>query len=168
MNYSNMIKYDTGNWSGINSTIFFSGCNFHCPGCFNKEAQSFKYGHTFDKNAYNKFLSYAKDDTVDGICILGGEPFHQNIDELYAFIKNIKKDTNKPIHIWTGYSVAELIFLEDKRILEILKLCDTIVDGRFVEESKDLTLMFRGSSNQNVYKISTNENGVMIFDKMDV
>ena len=73
MNYSKMLKYDASNWDGITATIFFSGCKFRCPGCFNSELWDFKCGQPFDKKAKKQFISYAKNPHVDGVCLLGGE-----------------------------------------------------------------------------------------------
>lgn len=148
MNYAKIIKYDTGNWDGINTTIFFSGCDFHCPGCFNKEAQDFNFGKPFTKEVEDLFISYAKSEHVDGVCILGGEPFQQDLDILLNFVKRIKREVQKPIHMWTGYLFEEL--LKDYKKFDILKYVDTIVDGHFIESEKDLNLKYRGSRNQRV------------------
>lgn len=151
MNYAKIRKYDTSNWAGINTSVFFSGCRFHCPGCFNKEAQDFEYGKRFDINVADLIVEYVKDEHVDGLCILGGEPFQQDLDMLYHLIIRVKKETHKPIHIWSGYTWEELMY--DPKKIFILKNCDTLVDGRFEINKKDLTLKYRGSSNQRVIDI---------------
>lgn len=151
MKYAQIRKYDTSNWDGVNTTIFFSGCKFNCPGCFNKDAQDFNYGLDYDLDVENLFVSYAKDEHSVGVCILGGEPFQQDLDILLRLVKRIKEEVKKPVHIWTGYIFEELIKDEKKR--EILKYIDTLVDGQFVLEKKDLNLKFRGSSNQRVIDV---------------
>lgn len=151
MNYAKIIKYDTGNWNGVNSTIFFSGCRFNCSGCFNKCAQDFTYGKEYTKEVEDLFISYAKDEHVVGVCIMGGEPFQQDLDALLKLVKRIVNEVQKPIHIWSGYTFEELIRDEQKR--KILCYVDTLVDGRFVLSKKDLSLKFRGSSNQRVIDI---------------
>lgn len=151
MKYAQIRKYDTSNWDGINTTIFFSGCKFNCPGCFNKDAQDFNYGLDYDLDVENLFISYAKDEHSVGVCILGGEPFQQDLDILLRLVKRIKEEVKKPVHIWTGYIFEELIKDEKKR--EILKYIDTLVDGQFVLAKKDLNLKFRGSSNQRVINV---------------
>ena len=151
MKYAQIRKYDTSNWDGINTTIFFSGCKFNCPGCFNKDAQDFNYGLDYDLDVENLFISYAKDEHSVGVCILGGEPFQQDLDILLRLVKRIKEEVKKPIHIWTGYIFEELIKDEKKR--KILNYIDTLVDGRFVLSKKDLNLKFRGSSNQRVIDV---------------
>ena len=146
--FAKIIKYDTGNWDGVNTTIFFSGCRFNCPGCFNTDAQDFGYGHIFDDCAEEVLLDCAKDEHVDGICILGGEPFQQNLDMLFRLVVRLKRETCKPIHIWTGYKWEEL--MKDVKKKMILEYCDTCVDGQFEIDKKDITLKYRGSSNQRV------------------
>lgn len=148
MNYATIKRYDVSNWSGVNSTIFFSGCNFKCPGCFNKDAQDFNYGKPFTDEVADEFIKYAMDEHVVGVCVLGGEPFQQDLDVMYNFIKRLKNEVGKPIHIWSGYKLEEL--LTDHKKQMILEMCDTLVDGRFIEAEKDLTLSFRGSRNQRV------------------
>ena len=162
MNYASMRKYDTSNWSGINATIFFSGCHFNCPGCFNTEAQDFNYGFEFTKKEQDLFIKWAKAEHVTGICILGGEPFQQNLYTLGQFIFRLKKMVGKPIHMWTGYRFEELTAMNDT--LVILKMIDTLVDGRFIESKKDLNLRFRGSSNQRVIDVKrTLAEGALVY-----
>jgi len=151
MNYSKLIKYDTGNWAGINTTIFFSGCHFHCPGCFNKEAQDFNYGEEFTYETEEKILKYLEDPHVDGLCILGGEPFDQELGRLTDLFREIKGGIGKPIHIWSGYTFEELILDKYKRYM--LGYCDTLVDGQFKLAEKDLTLLYRGSRNQRIIDV---------------
>lgn len=153
MNYAKIRKYDTSNWDGVNTTLFVSGCTFNCPGCFNKEAQDFNYGKVFDSFAEDLLISYIKDEHVVGVNILGGEPFQQDLDKLFHLVVRITKETNKPIHIWSGYLWEELV--SDIRKVMILEYCDTLVDGRFDIDKKDLNLKYRGSSNQRV--INTKE-----------
>ena len=78
MYYADLRKYDTSNWSGINSTLFVSGCTHCCEGCFNQEAWSFNYGKPYTKEVEDLFISYIKDIHVDGVNLLGGEPFQQD------------------------------------------------------------------------------------------
>ena len=151
MNYTKMMQYDINNWDGVNATIFFSGCKFHCPGCFNKEAWDFNYGYPFNKKAENLFISYGKNEHVDGICLLGGEVFHQDLDAILELVIRIKREVKKPIHAWTGYTFEELLADDKKRV--ILTYIDTLVDGRFMLEKKDLRLKYRGSSNQRVIDV---------------
>jgi anaerobic ribonucleoside-triphosphate reductase activating protein len=152
MNYAQMRKFDIANGVGIRATLFVSGCTHNCKGCFNKEYQSFSYGNEWNKDAEEKFLTYVKDPNVHGVTILGGEPMQQtNDDNLLNLLKRIKIETEQTIWIFSGYTFEEII--NDSKRLELLKLCDVLVDGRFVEELKDIKLRFRGSSNQRIIDI---------------
>ena len=151
MNYTKMMKYDTSNWDGITATIFFSGCKFHCPGCFNQEAWDFKCGEPFDKKAEDLFISYAKNPHVTGVCLLGGEVFQQDLDRILDLVIRIKREVRKPIHVWSGYTYEEI--MADEKKMVILCHVDTLVDGPFIFKQKDLRLKHRGSSNQRVIDV---------------
>ena len=151
MNYSKMLKYDASNWDGITATIFFSGCRFRCPGCFNSELWDFKCGQPFDKKAKKQFISYAKNPHVDGVCLLGGEVFQQDLDEILDLVIQLNREVKKPIHVWSGYTFEEL--MADEKSMVILHYIDTLVDGPFIFAKKDLTLKYRGSSNQRVIDV---------------
>ncbi len=151
MYYSKMLKYDASNWDGITATIFFSGCTFQCPGCFNSELWDFKCGKPFDKKAENEFIKYAKNPHVTGVCLLGGEVFQQDLDRILDLVIRINREVKKPIHVWSGYTIEEL--LADEKSMVILHHIDTLVDGPFIFAKKDLTLKYRGSSNQRVIDV---------------
>lgn len=151
MKYSKIIKYDLSNWDGINTTIFFSGCRFKCPGCFNKVAQDFNYGFEYTQETEDLLISTAKDEHVVGVCLLGGEPLQQDLDLILKLVKRIKKEVQKPIHLWTGYLFEDVLTDEKRR--PILDYIDTLVDGRFILAKKDLNLKYRGSSNQRVIDV---------------
>ena len=151
MNYTKMMKYDTSNWDGITATIFFSGCKFHCPGCFNQEAWDFNYGQPFDKKAEDLFIEYAKNPHVTGVCLLGGEVFQQDLDRILDLVIRIKREVRKPIHVWSGYTYEEI--MADEKKMVILCHVDTLVDGPFIFKQKDLRLKHRGSSNQRVIDV---------------
>ena len=165
MNYTKMLQYDINNWDGVTATIFFSGCKFHCPGCFNKEAWDFNHGQPFDRRAENLFISYGKNKHVDGVCILGGEVFQQDLDAVLDFVIRIKREVKKPIHVWSGYTFEELLVDDKKRV--ILTYIDTLVDGPFIFEKKDLRLKYRGSSNQRVIDVqkSLQVNEIILLEK---
>lgn len=153
MNYSKMLKYDTSNWDGITATIFFSGCKFRCPGCFNSELWDFNHGKPFDKKAEDLFISYAKNPHVTGVCLLGGEVFQQDLDRVLDLVWRINREVRKPIHVWSGYTFEELF--NDAKCMVILHHIDTLVDGPFIFAERDLTLKYRGSANQRVIDVRT-------------
>lgn len=149
MRVAQMRKRDISNGAGIRCTLFVSGCTHNCPNCFNKEYQSFSYGEKWTKEKEDKFMSYVLDQYTTGINILGGEPLQQLDGDLLGLLKKIKqKVPQKPIWLWTGYVYEDI---KDKpKIKEILDHVDVLIDGRYVEGLKDLTLQYRGSSNQRV------------------
>lgn len=110
------------------------------------------------------FISHIKDRHVQGVCLLGGEIFHQDLDIIFNLVKRIKEETNKPIYCWTGFKWEDLI--KDTNKVRILKYIDVIIDGKFEEDKKDLTLKHKGSSNQRVIDVqnSLKQQRVVIFE----
>ena len=135
---------DITNGDGIRVSIFLQGCKFRCKGCWNESTWDFNGGKELTKDVENKFIELAKQSYITGVSILGGEPFNQPPKEILSLLKNIKIKVNKPIYLWTGYEF-ESIPIE---YIECLDYLDMLVTGRFIEELKDLKLLYRGSSNQ--------------------
>lgn len=163
MNFAQIRKYDVANGPGIRTTIFVTGCTHNCHNCFNEEYQDFNYGNTWTDKETEEVISYLNLDEVKGLTLLGGEPFQNEID-LLEVIRDIKKEVQKDIWIFSGYTYEEILKDQDKK--KLLEECDVLVDGRFVEALKDLKLRFRGSSNQRIIDIqkSLDENKVVLFD----
>jgi anaerobic ribonucleoside-triphosphate reductase activating protein len=127
-------------------SIFVSGCEHCCKGCFQPETWNFDYGKEFTEDTLNSILELAKPSYIDGISILGGEPAHpRNLPEVLKLTKKFKEVyPDKTVWLWTGYLIEDVFEdLVDSGI-------DVVVDGKFVEELKDLRLKYRGSSNQRV------------------
>lgn len=153
MNYAQIRHYDVANGPGVRASIFVSGCTHNCKNCFNKEAQDFNYGNLYTKEVEDQFMKYVLDDNTKGVSILGGEPLMQTMDDsLLNLLKRIKKETNKEIWLWSGYTYEEAILSEKRR--EILNYVDVLVDGRFEEENKSLLIKFRGSTNQRIIDLN--------------
>lgn len=142
--------YDVANGPGIRSTLFVSGCRFNCKSCFNREAQNFKYGTLYTKDIEEQYILNCKNDRVVGVSILGGEPMEQGL-ELLNLLKRIKDEVKKPIWLWSGYLYEEIIADPIKK--SILECVDVLIDGKFIEEQKDLMLLYRGSKNQRVINV---------------
>lgn len=161
MKYAQIRKYDIANGEGIRSTIFVTGCTHGCKGCFNREYWDFTYGKEWDNDATNTVISYLKEPVVSGLTLLGGEPM-QNL-ELTKVLRDIKKEVNKNIWIYSGYTYEQII--KDPKKLELLKECDILVDGLFIEELKNLKLKFRGSENQRIIDIkkSLETNNIILY-----
>ena len=140
------------------TSIFFSGCDFHCPSCFNSEIWDFDIGGCFTREFYESEIKPTINEHVSGISLLGGEPLHpKNIRAARQLCEWFKQDfPEKSIWLWTGYSFEEVVTLKpyngntamDMNVL--LDLVDVIIDGQFIESEKDLTLRWRGSRNQRV------------------
>lgn len=145
MNYGQIRQYDVANGPGIRTSIFVTGCKRNCKNCFNTEYMDFKAGSPWTKAETERVISYLQAPQVQGLTILGGEPF-ENTSGLLALVKEIRQASDKSIWIYSGYSFEDLI--GDQEALALLSHCQVLVDGPFVEEKKDLRLKFRGSSNQ--------------------
>lgn len=156
MNYSKLNSHDIANGPGVRVSLFVSGCNRHCKGCFNPETWDFNNGEPFTTDIENHILELLSPDYISGLSILGGEPFEvQNIEVLYPFIKITKeKYPNKSIWIYSGNTLEELIAKNNDIILQTLRIVDVLVDGAFIEDEKNISLQFRGSNNQRIIKLA--------------
>ncbi len=163
MNFAQIRKYDVANGPGIRTTIFVTGCTHKCPNCFNEEYQDFNFGNPWTHKETDEVIEDLKLDEVKGLTVLGGEPFQNEVD-LLQVLRDIKKEVQKEIWIFSGYTYEEILKDKDKK--KLLEECDVLVDGRFVEALKDLSLRFRGSSNQRIIDVkkSLEANEVVLFD----
>lgn len=153
MNCAKIRKFDVSNGPGIRTTLFVSGCTNNCEGCFNKELQDFNYGDKWTKEKEDEFLSFVKNENVVGVNILGGEPMDQVKDkDLHNLLKRIKEETSKSIWLWSGYIYEDIISNSNKN--EILTYVDVLIDGRFQIDKRNISLKYRGSSNQRVIDIA--------------
>ena len=151
--YIGGIEYDSiVDGEGLRNTIFISGCNHRCKNCHNKQMWNFSFGINFTIDKQMEFIQKCKDNILlDGITISGGDPFYSCRD-MIDFLKLYKKEI--PYHniwIYSGFTYEEI--LNDKEKKELLMLCDVLVDGLYKEELRDITLKFRGSSNQRIINI---------------
>ena len=173
MNYSNIILCDTANGEGIRTSLFVSGCTNHCQGCFNEEAQDFNYGQLYTHETERTILEQISKPYVAGLSILGGDPLCQNNAGLTYLIElvNSVHDLGKTVWLWTGFVWETFICMTDdlrsSLLYGLLTSCDVVVDGPFIDARKDLTLAFRGSSNQRIIDVpKTIQTGkVVLYDK---
>ncbi len=133
---------------GIRYTIFTQGCPHHCPGCHNPQTHDFAGGHDADIDAILREV--AEDPLLQGVTFSGGEPFCQ--PEALLPIAKAVKEMGKDLVVYSGYTLEQLLELSKERpaIGELLRTCDTLVDGPYVEALRDIDLLFRGSSNQRI------------------
>ena len=143
---------DIANGVGITMSLWTQGCPHHCKGCFNVETWDFNKGKEFTKSDLKYIFDNINKNNIDrDLSILGGEPLcPQNIEGVINLCKEFKKIyPNKKIYIWTGYTLEE--FNDTQK--SILKYIDVIVDGKFIEEKRNLSLKLRGSENQRVINV---------------
>lgn len=166
MRYSQIIPFDVCNGEGIGLSLFVQGCRFYCKGCFNSETWNFNGGKEWDEEIKNKFFELIGRPYIKRISILGGEPLaDENISEIYNLISEIKKRfPNKNIWLYTGYEWNEITTEPNKRY-HIISKCDVIVDGKYIEEQRDITLPFRGSKNQRIIDVkkSLEKNEIVLY-----
>lgn len=157
MNYSEIKYCDIANGVGVRTSLFVSGCRRHCVGCFNKCTWSFSYGFLFNYNVQEKVLSSLEPSYVDGLTVLGGDPMEpENQEGIVGFLEEAKRRFHeKTIWMYTGYLYEDLVngFMETEYTSRILKCVDVLVDGPFMESLKDITLRFKGSSNQRIIDV---------------
>lgn len=154
MRYAGIIKNDFAAAPGVCVTFFTQGCPHHCEGCHNPDTWDPEGGYEFTNETLATILDSLEANGVHrNLCIMGGEPLCPDNQFLTLLIVNeVKQKFPKTkIYIWTGYTLAELKNSSTKnRLQQILSQCEQIVDGRFVENLRDVTLHMRGSSNQNI------------------
>lgn len=169
MNYGEIKSCDIANGIGVRISLFVSGCTNHCKNCFQPQTWDFNFGEPFTSDTEEKILKMLEPDYIDGLTVLGGEPMEpSNQQALYPFLLKVKeKMPNKTIWVFSGFTLEEM--REDGGYSncdvteKILSIIDVLVDGRFVEELKDITLKFRGSSNQRLIDMKkTNEQGSVV------
>lgn len=164
MRYAKIRKMDISNGEGVRVSLFVQGCSFHCKNCFNQETWDFNGGKEFTTAEIQKIIELANKDYIAGLSVLGGEPLHNNnVDEVFHIVATFKeKFPNKDIWLWTGFKFEDAI--KDSKRKFILRNVDVLIDGQFEEDKKDLTLKWRGSSNQRVIdcKKSLLENKIIL------
>lgn len=159
MNYAAIKNCDIANGPGVRVSLFVSGCTHRCKGCFNEVAWDFAYGQPFTQETIDLLLEMLAPPHVKGITILGGEPFEpENQPSVLTLLQQMKaRFPEKTVWVFSGY-------LFDRDILsgklgpweitrEYLSYVDVLVDGPFIQDKKDLTLRFRGSSNQRIIDV---------------
>ena len=152
---------DTAAAPGIALSVYFSGCHFHCPGCHNPEAQDFNYGEELTKEKIQEILhKLNKNGVARKLSILGGEPLCEENRKAVCMLINICREVypDLKIYIWTGYIIEELFEEQDSVIETILKNINCLIDGRYEQDKRDITIPLRGSSNQRIIYLNEKEN----------
>ena len=160
MNYASIRECDIANGEGVRVSLFVSGCTHRCKGCFNPDQWSFDCGDPFDEAVEERLLDLLSPSHIAGLSILGGEPMEpSNQRALVPFLRRVRErfGDSKTVWVYTGCVLETELLAESRWRTELtdefLSLVDVLVDGPFVEELKDISLRFRGSSNQRIIEL---------------
>ncbi len=161
MNIATIKKNDIANGPGIRISVFVSGCRHACPGCFNREAWAFDFGVPYTSEMEEEILAALAPDYVEGLTLLGGEPFEpENQEGLAALCRRVREQyPQKTIWCFSGFQYEQLTDITAAAPgtaasrHALLGLLDTLVDGRFEADQKDMALLFRGSANQRILDV---------------
>lgn len=155
MNYATIKTCDIANGPGVRTSLFVSGCTHRCPGCFNQVAWDFGYGAAFDAAVQQQIFASCAPGYVTGLTLLGGEPMEPaNQRALLPFVQEFRRRfPEKTVWCYSGYTWEQLTGAEPCRCRcevtdALLAQIDVLVDGRFEQALYDISLRFRGSSNQ--------------------
>lgn len=176
MNYATIKWYDVANGPGVRVSLYVSGCRNHCKNCFNPETWDFAYGEPFTPEVEEKIAKGLEPSYIKGFTLLGGDPFEpENAAVLAPFLERLRgRYPEKSFWCFTGYDYEKDLLTGKKgdldTVMRMLRCLDVLVDGRFVEELKDLNLRFRGSSNQRVILVqpSLRQDEVVLWDEVSV
>ena len=165
MKYLNILDCDVIDGNGVRVTLFVSGCSHKCKGCHNPESWDSNLGKDFTEDTIEKLITLLDRDYIDGLTLSGGDPlFLSNRLTITNLCKTIKKRLpNKTIWLYTGYNFEEIIGLD------IMNYVDVIVDGEFKIDLRDISLAFRGSSNQRVIDVqkTLKSGNIVLYNKED-
>lgn len=158
MNYGRINTTDIANGLGVRVSLFVSGCRHHCKGCFNPETWNFDYGNLYTSKVQDYILSNLSKSYISGITLLGGDPFEpENQKDLFDLLIKVREMKDKDVWCYTGYKYEDIIAVNSPistpYTMNLLKNIDVLVDGEFIEELKDITLKFKGSSNQRIIDV---------------
>lgn len=160
MYYGEIKSCDIANGEGVRVSLFVSGCTNHCENCFQPQTWAFDYGKPFTAETEEYILELLRPDYINGLALLGGEPFEpENQRSLLPFVHRVRAQyPQKTVWAFTGFTYEELrregSYPRCEATDELLSLLDVLVDGRYVEKLKDISLRFRGSSNQRLIDLN--------------
>lgn len=172
MNYATIKPFDVANGPGVRVSLFVSGCTHHCKGCFNEVAWDFHYGEPFTEETIEHILTLLKPDYIAGLSLLGGEPLEfKNQLGLLPLLRRVKEAyPTKNIWCYSGYlfdvDILGKMAMEHQETKELISYLDVLVDGKFIEEKKNINLRFRGSENQRVISVkeSLRSENIILWD----
>lgn len=153
MNYAKITKHDIANGRGVRVVLWVSGCSHHCTGCQNPDTWDDDYGSRFEASDLSDIITLLREDWISGLTLSGGDPLKPSNVDMCTIVAACAKSNvpNKDIWCWTGYTWDEIIAREDCKY--ILQYIDVLVDGEFIQDKYDISLKWRGSSNQRVIDV---------------
>ena len=175
MHVGEVMTADVANGEGMRVSVFVSGCRNHCKGCFQPQTWDFNYGREYTPEIEQFIIDELSKSYYDGITILGGDPMEpENQEPVLRLLRRIKKELpDKNVWAYTGCVYDRDLVPGGKRFVdgvtrELLESIDILIDGRFVEELKNLMLNFRGSGNQRIIKMKeTLETGKVVLSELN-
>jgi anaerobic ribonucleoside-triphosphate reductase activating protein len=161
VNYCGFIEESINEGDGLRSVIFFSGCKHKCKGCHSPQTHDFNAGTPLTEDEINDLIVKLKaNPMLTGITLCGGDPFY-SCKDVIKFCKVIKKELpHFTIWAYSGFTYEEIMYDPDMK--ELLSYCDVLIDGPFIEEQKDLTLKFKGSTNQRIIDVKKSSIGNIV------
>lgn len=159
MHYADIKRVDIANGEGVRVSLFVSGCRHHCKGCFNEIAWNFKYGKEFTDSTINEIMEDLNHDYIAGLSLLGGEPLEpENQEGLLKLVEKVKETyPEKNIWCYTGFDFEKDIIQgmssKSDTTKKLISYFDVVVDGKFDESKKNVSLKFRGSGNQRIIDV---------------
>lgn len=158
MNYAVIKPYDISNGPGVRVSLFVSGCTHRCRGCFNSEAWDFDYGLPYTPQTEDRIMQLLAPGYISGLSLLGGEPFEPANQPALAALVRRTRETYPQKNVWcyTGYLFEDIAaggVGDSDTAMSLLRGIDVLVDGPFVQELKDISLIFRGSANQRIIDV---------------
>lgn len=159
MNFADIKKTDIANGPGVRVSLFVSGCTHHCPGCFNPETWDFNYGKPYTPETCEEILTAVSPSYINGLSLLGGDPMEEsNMEALLPLLREFKKRfPQKTVWCYTGYDFEKEILTGKLSACpftrEFISYIDVLVDGRFIEAQKNISLRFKGSENQKIINV---------------
>ena len=168
MNYEKVDKCSVSNGAGVRTVLWVSGCDIHCRNCHNQQTWDFNSGIPFTEDTMQEILYDLSKPYIKGCTLSGGHPLDpHNAPKVLEIVKRVKMVfPNKDIWIYSGYEWENII--KDETLREILKYTDVLVDGAYVDELRDISLPFRGSSNQRIIDVpkSLEQNKVILWEEV--
>lgn len=169
MYYSAIKDCDVANGTGVRVTLFVSGCTNHCKNCFQPETWDFCNGEEFTEEVEENIIQMLSKSYIEGLTLLGGEPMEpRNQVDILPFLYKVRERLpEKDIWLFSGFTYEQLLdegsYCHVAETEEILNLVDVLVDGRYVDELRNLALKFRGSENQRIIDVkATKETGMIV------